>query len=583
MKPHPFFFLCLFLALCMFTSCHDASRRYLSLLATDSLMSLPADSACRILERLYPLVPDFPERQRRLFVLQQLNSFYRSDQSLSPYRAELDAACQYFLDADDETHAGLAYLLRARLEVEEAHPLAALPHFRQAIRLLEHSEKGIYLAMAYGVLGDVYMRQDLYKESMEALQKARSVYLSIHDTRGELMELNMIAYLYLFEGRCEEALRLYDERLGEMETGTDTLLWVSLLNNAGVAEQECGHYREALAKHKLAAFLSYLTRQTPNYQALGEVFYSLGENDSAFYYLDKAAISGSLETKATACSLLSALHEESGCAEEALHYASLSSQYKDSIFQQTHSLEAMRISYKHRLDEVLQLQQSKFSFKLLLVLLVSAVLLWVVILLYRHKARQAKHRLQESRMRLSKQLEYIQAVSTESNRLQEELVRLRQQQQQAADHVFLQLAAAIRSKEESIGKLEAEILDLRVRLFRNSPVGLLLQEREGHGKGNKVSVLLKKRERSEAVHEIENIFSETILLLKEQAPDLTPDDCLYCCLSLSGFSTQTIAACFGYQDGQVVRQRKYRVRQKWLQSARSSYLYKRLFGEEKNT
>lgn len=137
------------------------------------------------------------------------------------------------------------------------------------------------------------------------------------------------------------------------------------------------------------------------------MFYSLGENDSAFYYLDKAATSGSLETKATACSLLSALHEESGCPEKALHYASLSSQYKDSIFQQTHSLEAMRISYKHRLDEVLQQQQSKFSFKLLLVLLVSAVLLLVVILLYRHKARQAKHRLQESRMRLSKQLEYI--------------------------------------------------------------------------------------------------------------------------------------------------------------------------------
>ena len=99
--------------------------------------------------------------------------------------------------------------------------------------------------------------------------------------------------------------------------------------------------------------------------------------------------------------------------------------------------------------------------------------------------------------------------------MQEELVRLRQQQQQAADHVFLQLAAAIRSKEESIGKLEAEILDLRIRLFRNSPVGLLLQEREGRGKGDKASVLLKKRERSEAVHEIENIFSETILLLKE--------------------------------------------------------------------
>lgn len=277
MKPYPFFFLCLFLALCLFSSCHDASRRYPTLLATDSLMSLPADSACRVLERLYPLVPDFPERQRRLFVLQQLNAFYRSDQSLSPYRAELDETCQYFLDVGDKVHAGLAYLLRARLEVEETHPMAALPHFRQAIRLLEHSEKGIYLAMAYGDLGDFYMGQDLYKESMEAHQEARSVYLSIHDTRGELIELNMIAYLYLFQGRCEEALRLYDERLGEMETGTDTLLWVSLLNNAGVAEQECGNYREALAKHKLAAFLSYLTGQTPNYQALGEVFYGLGE------------------------------------------------------------------------------------------------------------------------------------------------------------------------------------------------------------------------------------------------------------------------------------------------------------------
>ena len=101
--------------------------------------------------------------------------------------------------------------------------------------------------------------------------------------------------------------------------------------------------------------------------------------------------------------------------------------------------------------------------------------------------------------------------------------------------------------------------------------------------GVRVDEVRKKCERSKAIHEIENIFSETILLLKEQAPDLTPDDCLYCCLSLSGFSTQTIAACFGYQDGQVVRQRKYRIRQKWPQSARGSYFYKRLFGEEKDT
>ncbi|WP_298106804.1 tetratricopeptide repeat protein [uncultured Bacteroides sp.] len=395
MKPHPFFFLCLSFALCMFSSCHDASRRYLPLLSTDSLMSLPADSACRVLERLYPLVPDFPERQRRLFVLQQLNAFYRSDQSLSPYHAELDAACQYFLDADDEVHAGLAYLLRARLGVEEAHPMAALPHFRQAIRLLEHSEKGIYLAMAYGDLGDVYMRQDLYKESMEAHQKARSVYLSIHDIRGELIELNMIAYLYLFEGRCEEALRLYDERLGEMEAGTDTLLWVSLLNNAGVAEQECGHYQEALAKHKLAAFLSCLAGQSPNYQALGEVFYGLGKKDSAFYYLDKAAISGSLETKATACSLLSALHEESGCPEKALHYASLSSQYKDSIFQQTHSLEAMRISYKHRLDEALQQNEASHSIRMFMSVLASVLVIGCLVVLLYRKSKTGKQRLQE--------------------------------------------------------------------------------------------------------------------------------------------------------------------------------------------
>lgn len=583
MKTRPFFFLCLFLALCMFTSCHNASCRYMPLLATDSLMSLPADSACRVLERLYPLVPDFPERQRRLFVLQQLNAFYRSDQSLSPYRAELDETCQYFLDSGDKVHAGLAYLLRARLEVEEAHPMAALPHFRQAIRLLEHSKKGIYLAMAYGDLGRLYTRQRLYEEALIYHQKAKSLYQAMYDMRGELIEINMIAYLYLFQHHCKDALDLYNSSLNRLEAAKDTVLWISLLNNAGVAERECGNTQESLQKLKLALNLSLQIGRKPNYLGLGEAYFEIGQSDSAFLYLNKAMQSNVVGIKAAASATLSTLYQKEGKSAEALKYAALYERYRDTVYSVKHPLEVARIDYKHRLDEVLQQQQSKFSFKLLLVLLASAVLLLIVILLYRRKARQNKHRLQESRMRLSKQLEYIQAVSAESNRLQEELVRLRQQQQQAADHVFLQLAAAIRSKEESIGKLEAEILDLRIRLFRNSPVGLLLQELEGCGKGDKASVLLKKRERSEAVHEIENIFSETILLLKEQAPDLTPDDCLYCCLSLSGFSTQTIAACFGYQDGQVVRQRKYRVRQKWLQSARSSYLYKRLFGEEKNT
>lgn len=578
MKTRPFFFLCLFLALCMFTSCHNASCRYMPLLATDSLMSLPADSACRVLERLYPLVPDFPERQRRLFVLQQLNAFYRSDQSLSPYRAELDETCQYFLDSGDKVHAGLAYLLRARLEVEETHPMAALPHFRQAIRLLEHSEEGIYLAMAYGDLGDVYMRQDLYKESMEAHQKARSVYLSIHDIRGELIELNMIAYLYLFEGRCEEALRLYDERLGEMETGTDTLLWVSLLNNAGVAEQECGNYREALAKHKLAAFLSYLTGQTPNYQALGEVFYGLGEKDSAFYYLEKAATSGSLETKATACSLLSALHEESGCAEEALLYASLGSQYKDSIFQQAHSLEAMRISYKQRLDEALQQNEASHSIRMFLSVLASVLVIGCLVVFLYRKSKTGKQRLQEYQQKMIGQEKHIARLVEEAGLLQKDLEQLKERRQQNTREEDARFLSEIQLKEDNIRLLETEILDLQIRLFHSTTVGQLVR-REAKYKQD----ILKQAERDTLVKTLDNVFSHTVQSIKEQAPDLTPDDCLYCCLSLSGLSTQTIAACFGYQDGQVVRQRKYRVRQKWPQSARSSYLYKRLFGEEKDT
>lgn len=255
MKTRPFFFLYL-LALCLFSSCHDASRRYLPLLATDSLMSLPADSACRVLKRLYPLVPDFPERQRRLFVLQQLNAFYRSDQSLSPYRAELDAACQYFLDSGDKVHAGLAYLLRARLEVEEAHPMAALPHFRQAIRLLEHSEEGIYLAMAYGDLGRLYTRQRLYEEALIYHQKAKSLYQAMYDMRGELIEINMIAYLYLFQHHCKDALDLYNSSLNRLEAAKDTVLWISLLNNAGVAERECGNTQESLQKLKLALIIT---------------------------------------------------------------------------------------------------------------------------------------------------------------------------------------------------------------------------------------------------------------------------------------------------------------------------------------
>lgn len=578
MKTRPFFFLCLFLALCMFTSCHNASCRYMPLLATDSLMSLPADSACRVLERLYPLVPDFPERQRRLFVLQQLNAFYRSDQSLSPYRAELDETCQYFLDSGDKVHAGLAYLLRARLEVEEAHPMAALPHFRQAIRLLEHSEEGIYLAMAYGDLGDVYMRQDLYKESMEAHQKARSVYLSIHDIRGELIELNMIAYLYLFEGRCEEALRLYEERLGELEAGTDTLLWVSLLNNAGVAEQECGHYLEALAKHKLAASLSCPAGQTPNYQALGEVFYGLGKKDSAFYYLDKAAISGSLETKATACSLLSALHEESGCPEKALHYASLSSQYKDSIFQQTHSLEAMRISYKHRLDEALQQNEASHSIRMFMSVLASVLVIGCLVVLLYRKSKTGKQRLQEYQQKMFGQEKHIARLVEEAGLLQKDLELLKEQRQQGTREEDARFLSEIQLKEDNIRLLETEILDLQIRLFHSTPVGQLVR-REAKYKQD----ILKPAERATLVKTLDNVFSHTVQSIKEQAPDLTSEDCLYCCLSLSGFSTQTIAACFGYQDGQVVHQRKYRVRQKWPQSARSSYLYKRLFGEEKDT
>ncbi|WP_298106806.1 hypothetical protein [uncultured Bacteroides sp.] len=156
--------------------------------------------------------------------------------------------------------------------------------------------------------------------------------------------------------------------------------------------------------------------------------------------------------------------------------------------------------------------------------------------------------------------------------------QLKEQRQQGTREEDARFLSEIQLKEDNIRLLETEILDLQIRLFHSTPVGQLVR-REAKYKQD----ILKPAERATLVKTLDNVFSHTVQSIKEQAPDLTSEDCLYCCLSLSGFSTQTIAACFGYQDGQVVRQRKYRVRQKWPQSARSSYLYKRLFGEEKDT
>ena len=536
-------------------------------------MNMPPDSACLILQKLHSLLPQFSTYERALYTLQQLNAFYRNNQELLPYATDLDEALEFFLKDRDKVNIGKAYLQKGRLEVEKVNVEQAIFYFQNAISYLSSKEHRLYLAMSYSDLGNVYMYQRLFDEALECHRKSRMLYQDIGDIKGSLIEINSIAYLYIFKGRVGDAMSIYEDALRQVEQMNDTLLWVSVLNNAGVTYGKIGRDTEALHLLRLSVALSPAHGSEPIYQSLAEVFLKIGNRDSASKYLKKAVLSERIETRASAYALLSELQKGEADFCNAMESLENYQSCLDSIHSMTKTLEIARMSYKYELDLSLLQAHNKHRLWVIFICLGFFIILSFVIGLFLYWNKRKKLSALLYQHQLLEQKNSISSLNNQLLELQNELLLLQ-------PSVMVKNAEndIIETKEQELEIMRNKVLKLCVRLFESTHIGQKIILENKKNKQKEPVNLLKVSERTEMIENLDDIFEDIINSLLMEVSALTKEDCYFCCLSLLELSTQTLAACFGYSDGQAIRQRKYRIKQKMELNNNTSYLYKQLFG-----
>ncbi len=77
---------------------------------------------------------------------------------------------------------------------------------------------------------------------------------------------------------------------------------------------------------------------------------------------------------------------------------------------------------------------------------------------------------------------------------------------------------------------------------------------------------LNFEERNQLQHDINNIFSKLIQIIKKSCPELTNEDILFCCLKKIGLDNSIICHCMGNVNKQAINQRRYRIKRKMKES-----------------
>lgn len=83
-------------------------------------------------------------------------------------------------------------------------------------------------------------------------------------------------------------------------------------------------------------------------------------------------------------------------------------------------------------------------------------------------------------------------------------------------------------------------------------------------------------DRQQLNFDIHYIFAILIKIVKEECPDLTKDDIIFCCLNKLGLNNMIICHCMGTVSKQSVNQRKYRIKKK-MKDAECDFLFDMIF------
>lgn len=573
----------------------------------ENVMYAHPDSALHILERMTP--PAVTDKYQYatwclLLTQAQIKNYVKinSDSILS-------IAYNYFQQQDNPQRKALAAYLEGIYKDKEKHDAeSALEYYMEAAKKVEKTKDYQLAHLIYAGIGHIYVYRSLVDYAITAFQKAYD-YAKLSNNKIYISSaLSYLGRAYSIKPDADKTISYYKEALKIARENNDRYTTAITLNELGaVYSHFFKDYKQAIkyAKESMEIINENNGDITQNHLSIGDAYRLLNMNDSAQYYLEKAAVSENIYTAYRAYQTLYYLNRTiPRNYSKAMQYCDKFYIYMDSISKMKHDEEiiAMKEKYDHEklLNEknTLQIEKERIIRNGLYTSLFIIAIAATLIVFYQRKLirKERTIQLQAEQLRVfSVQIHnnetQIEQNNTHISQLTEQIVShgelqetVQEQQNMVEElkqkNVMLQKQTDRLQKdfsEHSLntqGKLKAQMASLNKIMDENT----MLRKREEflckqlilHTdvlasliKSPKPLDLYQWAEVQMAINRLYDNFTER---LKKQIPSLTENDLQVCCLIKLHISVANMATILGISPTSVSK-RKQRLKEQIMKEA----------------
>lgn len=528
------------------SSCHfsGGNNQLAVLQRADSLMENHPDSALSLLESIGNT--DTLLRADRAYYALLLTQARDKNYIRHTTDSVMHKVVNYYDSGNNDVLRMKAHYYLARVYQDMDSVSASVGEFLIALQLAEGVKDSDFICLSAANLGHFLKEHDLPDEADSYYQRAEEVAILKGDSLYWALVLINRADISMHKGKeyYEEA---EIELLKVLEfTKSNDYMSVkrTVANSLLFLYSNMERYDDAIQLGREYIYIQPDSiKKIDAYLILGDAFYNMNQNDSAYFYLKKSLLSPNYHTKYWAYNLLSNMAAEKGLLLQSL-------QWKDSCLvydnlASTLSYPVKTIKSLERMINQRYLIQYKslakwqwFAISFIVTVLLLSLIYFVC---KRQKYRKRLMQLNEER---SSMKELFNNKLAEIQRLHELIGQCEGDK------------AKIYVLDKQLKTVYAERDNLLDKLIHALPVFkslILMIEKNKNQKGSKEMIDIKLW--GKIISELDDVTNNFTIRLSNQFPMLKKDDIHFCCLLKMGFKYSDIACLCGRTINMMYKRR----------------------------
>ena len=422
--------LSLFLAFLLlnFYSCKENSYPQ-SLLLADSLAFVDPDSAVSLLKSIKK---DISFQPKDIQMYYHLLCVKADDKAYLEITSDsmIFKVLRYYIDVKDDRHLPEAYFYAGRVCKELGDAPRALGYFNKALDALENSPLYKLRSLIYSQIGLLYSQQCIYDEAIAMFYQAYRYSRLQGDSVSMIYDLRDIASVYKNTNMADSALLYYQHAYELADTLQSRRMMDMIQGQMASLYKRIGKYD--LAKIALQRTLSTMDKDNRSgvYSIASDLYYKIGNKDSALYYYNELLDCGTIYAKADARWHLAEFALQEGKAQKATEHLEQYMECIDSVWALTdaETVRKMQSLYNYTLREKennrLKVENSRKQFYLTCSVISLAFIFSCFLAYFQYsRKKQAQLNLQLLKLRQLEKEQYQESARfiEENKKKQEEL------------------------------------------------------------------------------------------------------------------------------------------------------------------